>query len=213
MTVTSDTKVATKLYDAPGRSGSVVTLKPRYDNFIGGHWVPPAKGQYMVDLSPANAQQFCEVARSTAEDVELALDAAHGRRPPGAKPPSPSGPRFSTGSPTPSRPISRCWRSPRPGTTASRCERRWPPTSLSADHFRSTSRAEVRGRGRGLEHRDRQGHRRLPFPRAARRCRPDHSLQLPAAHGRLEARPGVGRRQLHRYQAGIFDTVVDPEAG
>src|ERR1022692_243121 len=77
MTVTSDTTAATKVYDAPGRPGSVVTLKPRYDNFIGGHWVPPAKGQYMVDLSPANAQEFCQVARSTAEDGELALDAAH----------------------------------------------------------------------------------------------------------------------------------------
>ena len=77
MTVTTDTTAATKVYDAPGRPGSVVTLKPRYDNFIGGHWVPPAKGQYMVDLSPANAQEFCQVARSTAEDVELALDAAH----------------------------------------------------------------------------------------------------------------------------------------
>jgi aldehyde dehydrogenase len=77
MTVTSDTTAATKVYDAPGRPGSVVTLKPRYDNFIGGHWVPPAKGQYMVDLSPANAREFCQVARSTAEDVELALDAAH----------------------------------------------------------------------------------------------------------------------------------------
>jgi aldehyde dehydrogenase len=77
MTVTIDTTAATKVYDAPGRPGSVVTLKPRYDNFIGGHWVPPAKGQYMVDLSPANAREFCQVARSTAEDVELALDAAH----------------------------------------------------------------------------------------------------------------------------------------
>ena len=43
MTVTGDTTAATKVYDAPGRPGSVVTLKPRYDNFIGGHWVPPPK--------------------------------------------------------------------------------------------------------------------------------------------------------------------------
>jgi len=25
-----------KVYEAPGKPGSVVTLKPRYDNFIGG---------------------------------------------------------------------------------------------------------------------------------------------------------------------------------
>ena len=66
-----------KVYAPPGTPGSVVTLKPRYDNFIGGKWVAPVKGQYMPNLSPVNGKQFCEVAKSTAEDVELALDAAH----------------------------------------------------------------------------------------------------------------------------------------
>ncbi len=64
-------------YVAPGRPGSLVDVKPRYENFIGGHWVAPAKGRYMVNVSPVNGKPFCEVARSTAEDVELALDAAH----------------------------------------------------------------------------------------------------------------------------------------
>ncbi len=62
---------------APGRAGSLVNVRPRYDNFIGGHWVAPVKGQYMTNLSPVDGKPFCEVARSTAEDVELALDAAH----------------------------------------------------------------------------------------------------------------------------------------
>jgi aldehyde dehydrogenase len=66
-----------KVYEAPGKPGSVVTLKPRYDNFIGGKWVAPVKGQYMGNISPATGKQFCEVARSTPEDVELALDAGH----------------------------------------------------------------------------------------------------------------------------------------
>ena len=59
------------------KPGSPVEVKARYENFIGGHWVAPVQGQYMNDLSPANARQFTEVPRSTKEDIELALDAAH----------------------------------------------------------------------------------------------------------------------------------------
>ncbi len=65
------------VFIAPGRPGSLVELKPRYDNFIGGRWVPPVRGGYMTDISPVNGHPFTEVARSSAEDVELALDAAH----------------------------------------------------------------------------------------------------------------------------------------
>ena len=61
----------------PGTPGSIVTFDARYDNFIGGKWVPPVKGQYFENISPVTGLPFCEVARSTAEDVELALDAAH----------------------------------------------------------------------------------------------------------------------------------------
>jgi aldehyde dehydrogenase len=64
-------------YSPPGAKGSPVPLKERYDNFIGGAWVAPVKGQYAVDLSPATGKAFTEVPRSTVEDVELALDAAH----------------------------------------------------------------------------------------------------------------------------------------
>ncbi|MCH8622051.1 aldehyde dehydrogenase [Undibacterium sp. TS12] len=49
----------------------------RYGNFIGGKFVEPVKGEYFENISPVIGQAFCEVARSTAEDVELALDAAH----------------------------------------------------------------------------------------------------------------------------------------
>ena len=72
-----EAKPAGKVYTPPGEPGSVVQLKPRYDNFIGGHWVPPVSGRYMPNISPVNGKVFCEVAKSTAEDVELALDAAH----------------------------------------------------------------------------------------------------------------------------------------
>jgi aldehyde dehydrogenase len=52
-------------------------FKQRYDNFIGGKFVAPVNGQYFENISPVIGRSFCEVARSTAEDVELALDAAH----------------------------------------------------------------------------------------------------------------------------------------
>jgi aldehyde dehydrogenase len=55
-------------------------FKRRYDNFIGGRFVPPVHGQYFTNVSPLVGQPFTEIARSTAEDVELALDAAHAAR-------------------------------------------------------------------------------------------------------------------------------------
>ena len=57
-----------------------VALRERYDNFIGGKWVPPVRGQYFDNVSPITGKPFCQVARSTAEDIELALDAAHAAR-------------------------------------------------------------------------------------------------------------------------------------
>jgi aldehyde dehydrogenase len=64
-------------YAQPGTPGALVEFDARYDNFIGGKWVPPVKGQYFSNITPVTGKAFCEVARSTAEDVELALDAAH----------------------------------------------------------------------------------------------------------------------------------------
>jgi len=64
-------------YAAPGETGSPVDLKTRYDNFIGGHWMAPVKGEYADNLTPATGKPFTEVPRSSAEDIELALDAAH----------------------------------------------------------------------------------------------------------------------------------------
>ncbi len=64
-------------YVPPGQPGSIVSVQPRYENFIGGKWLPPAAGKYRVNLSPATAKPICEVADSTPEDIETALDAAH----------------------------------------------------------------------------------------------------------------------------------------
>jgi aldehyde dehydrogenase len=65
------------VYAQPGTDGNVVSYRSRYDNWIGGEWVAPVKGQYFENPSPVTGKTFCEVARSTAEDIELALDAAH----------------------------------------------------------------------------------------------------------------------------------------
>ncbi|ANY07064.1 acetaldehyde dehydrogenase ExaC [Pseudonocardia sp. HH130630-07] len=66
------------IYANPGQPDSVVTFKPRYDHFIGGEYVAPAKGQYFENPTPITGQNFTEIARGTADDVEKALDAAHG---------------------------------------------------------------------------------------------------------------------------------------
>ncbi|MDQ0891796.1 aldehyde dehydrogenase [Paenibacillus sp. V4I9] len=65
------------IYAQPGQNGSKVTFKKRYENFIGGKWTAPIKGQYFDNPSPVNNRVFCEVPRSSSEDIELALDAAH----------------------------------------------------------------------------------------------------------------------------------------
>jgi aldehyde dehydrogenase len=64
-------------YVPPGQSGSIVTVRSRYENFIGGKWQEPTHGEYRTDISPATGGKITEVAQSTPEDIELALDAAH----------------------------------------------------------------------------------------------------------------------------------------
>jgi len=61
----------------PGRFGFAVNFKKRYGNYIGGAWVPPVRGEYFDNITPVTGRVFCEVPRSGAEDIELALDAAH----------------------------------------------------------------------------------------------------------------------------------------
>ncbi len=65
------------VYAFPNTEGSPVQFKERYDNFIGGEWTAPVKGQYFENVTPVTGKSFCQVARSTEEDIELALDAAH----------------------------------------------------------------------------------------------------------------------------------------
>ena len=52
-------------------------FKPRYGNFIGGRWIEPVAGRYFENTSPVTGRLLCEVARSDAQDIEKAFDAAH----------------------------------------------------------------------------------------------------------------------------------------
>ena len=64
-------------YANPNTDGAKVNFKSQYENFIGGEWVAPVKGEYFDNISPVNGKVFTKVPRSSKEDIELALDAAH----------------------------------------------------------------------------------------------------------------------------------------
>lgn len=68
-------------YANPNTEGALVNFRSRYENYIGGEWVAPVKGMYFENITPVTGKAFCEVARSTAEDIEVALDAAHAAAP------------------------------------------------------------------------------------------------------------------------------------
>jgi aldehyde dehydrogenase len=65
------------IYAKPGTPGAVVTLKPRYGNYIGGEFVVPLSGQYFSNTSPVDGSVIAEFPRSNAADIDKALDAAH----------------------------------------------------------------------------------------------------------------------------------------
>lgn len=65
------------IYEQPGKPNSLVTFKTKYDNYINGEWIAPANNQYFENVTPVTGEVFCEVARSTKEDIDIALDAAH----------------------------------------------------------------------------------------------------------------------------------------
>ncbi|WP_214812149.1 aldehyde dehydrogenase [Exiguobacterium sp. s127] len=65
------------IYEIPNTQGSKVQYRDRYENFINGKWTAPVNGEYFDDITPVTGKVLCQVARSTKEDIELALDAAH----------------------------------------------------------------------------------------------------------------------------------------
>ena len=64
-------------YIDPNQPDSKVQFKAQYENFIGGQWVAPVRGEYFENVSPVDGKVFTKIPRSSVEDIELALDAAH----------------------------------------------------------------------------------------------------------------------------------------
>jgi len=65
------------IYAAPGTAGAKIVFKDHYDNFIGGKFVAPVSGEYFDVITPITGKVYTKAARSTAQDIDLALDAAH----------------------------------------------------------------------------------------------------------------------------------------
>ncbi|WXL24259.1 aldehyde dehydrogenase family protein [Ectopseudomonas mendocina] len=65
------------IYAKPGTQGALLTLKPRYGNYINGEFVAPVNGSYFTNTSPVDGSVIGEFPRSDRDDIERALDAAH----------------------------------------------------------------------------------------------------------------------------------------
>ena len=198
------------VYARPGAEGSLMSFESRYDNYIGGEWVAPTQGRYFENPTPVTGQTFCEVARSDEADIEKALDAAHAAAPAWGKT-SPAeravilnkiADRIEA-EPRSRSPLAEAWDNGKPIRETLNAD-----IPLAVDHFRYFAGAHPRAGGLAVP--DRRGHRGLPLPRAARRGRADHPVELPDPDGRVEARPCAGRGQCRGAQAGRADPGVDP---
>lgn len=65
------------IYAQPGTEDALLTIKPRYGNYINGEFVHPVDGQYFTNTTPVTGAECGEFPRSSADDIEMALDAAH----------------------------------------------------------------------------------------------------------------------------------------
>ena len=154
--------------------------------------------RYRENLSPATGEPFCEVADSAPADVELALDAAHAAKDDvgrGAR--RPSAPRCSNAIADAIEEnlemlaVAESWENGKPVRETLAAD-----IPLAVDHFRYFAGAVRAEEGSDLG--DRRADLRLPLPRAARRRRADHPVQLPAADGGVEDRPGARRAATAR---------------
>lgn len=65
---------------SPSTGSNPIHLRKQYGNYIGGRWVAPVAGRYFDNITPVTGEVLCQIARSDAQDVEKALDAAHAAR-------------------------------------------------------------------------------------------------------------------------------------
>ncbi|MBS1983901.1 MAG: aldehyde dehydrogenase [Bdellovibrionales bacterium] len=64
-------------YTDPNQPGSLVQFRTKYDNFINGEFRAPVEGRYFDVMCPVTGKTYTQAARSSAADIEFALDAAH----------------------------------------------------------------------------------------------------------------------------------------
>ena len=202
--------VRSKVYTPPGQPGSVVTVKARYDNFIGGRWVPPVGRQYMPNISPVNGKLFCEVAKSTAEDVELALDAAHAAKDAWGET------SLAERAAVLNRiadaieanlemlAVAESWENGKPVRETLAAD-----IPLAVDHFRYFAGAtrSLEGRSTEIDKDTVAYHFHEPLGVVGQII----PFNFPLLMAAWKIAPGTGRRQLHGAEAGIADAVVDPQ--
>jgi hypothetical protein len=199
-------------YAPPGNADSIVTVAPRYENFIGGKWLAPTQGKYRADLCPATGRPITEVAHSTPEDVELALDAAHAAKDAwGEKSATERAEVLNAiadaiDANKEMLAVAESWENGKPVRETLNAD-----LPLVVDHFRYFAAAARAEEGTSTEiDKDLVAyHFREPLGVVGQII----PVQLPAAHGGLEAGARVGRRELRDPQARLADPVVDPETG
>ena len=109
-----------------------IAIRAQYDNFIGGKWVPPVRGQYFDNLTPIDGKLLCRSPAPRPRTSSWRSTPRTRPRMPGATPraaeraPHPQQDRRPDGGA-----ISSCWRWSRRSTTASRSARPRPPTCRS----------------------------------------------------------------------------------
>jgi hypothetical protein len=195
-------------YDRPNTEGSKLQYKARYGNYINGEFVRPARAVLRERLA-VTGRPFCEIPRSTGEDIERALDAAHaakaawGRHAAGGAGEHPQQDRRRDGANLELLALSESWDNGKPIRETLAAD-----LPLAIDHFRYFAGCIRADEGSASElDADTLS---LPHQGAARRRRPDHPVELPAADGRVEAGPGAGRGQLRGAQARRADPGDDP---
>ena len=185
-------------YAPAPESRAIVDIKPSYGLFIGGEFVD-GHGDSFKTINPATEETLAEVAEADDADVDRAVKAARRafeRLVPDARQGARQVPLPDRADHPGAQPRVRGARVHRrrqadQGVAATSTCRSPPPTS-------STTPAGPTSSSTPSPERD---------PRAARRRRPDHPVELPAADARLEDRAGARRRQHRRAQAGRDDAA------
>ncbi len=184
-------------------------IKPRYGQFHRGNGSPPVRGQYFSNVTPITGQQVCEIARSTAEDIELALDAAHKAKDAWGKASPAERARVLAKIANKMEEnldilaLGRDHRQRQADPRDDACRPCRSPSTTSA--ISPAAFAPQEGSIAEIDHDTVAYHFHEPLGRR----RPDHPVELPAAHGGVETRACDRGRQLRGLEARRADAAVD----